>query len=217
MKNQARSTRRVQGLRECGRPRARGSHVDGRRDSRWARSSRDGAAGPAEDEPGLRHGPGRDAAGGPGPDHRLHSAADDRRRPWRGRAPVVGRVVLPAGRHDRDRPRRQVRRPVRSQAHLPDGRRPCSSSRRHVRAGHRNDLADRVAGGPGVRGRLLDGDRDGGDRRRHPAAGAGQVPGRARAPSSVSRPCSGRCSAACSPTTCRGGGSSTSTCRSASR
>ena len=45
-----------------------------------------------------------------------------------------------------------------------------------LRAGHWNDVADRVAGGSGVRRRLPHGDRYGGDRRRHSVARAGEVP-----------------------------------------
>ena len=46
----------------------------------------------------------------------------------------------------------------------------------HVRPGRQHELADRLAGRPGVRRRVPDGDRDRRHRRHHPAARARQVP-----------------------------------------
>ena len=86
-----------------------------------------------------------------------------------------------------------------------------------VRPGRQHELADRLAGRPGVRGRLPDGDRDRRHRRHHPAARARQVPRRAGRGLRSHDGARARCWAACSPTTCPGGGCSTSTCRSASR
>ena len=101
-------------------------------------------------------------------------------RPRRRRAPVLGGLVVPARRHHRHGARRQVRRPVRAQARLP------GSAAMFVVASALCGLAQTMtwlvalARGPGLRRRRPDGHRDGADRRRHPAARARQVPGRAR-------------------------------------
>ncbi len=159
----------------------------------------------------------RDAARVARPDDRVHGAADDRRRPRRARPALLGRHRVPARRHRDDPAVGADERPLRPQAPVPgrDRRVPHRLRAERRRAVARR--ADRVPRAAGPRRRRADDARDG-DRRRH------RLPARARAAtratsrwSSCSRASPGRCSAACSPTTCRGAGSSTSTCRSAPR
>ncbi len=75
--------------------------------------------------------------------------------------------------------------------------------------------ADRVPRAAGPRRRRADDARDGDRRRDRLAARARPLPGLHPDGLRASRASPGRCSAACSPTTPRGAGSSTSTCRSA--
>ena len=70
-----------------------------------------------------------DAAGLARPDDRLDRAADDRRRPRRARAHLLGRDRVPAGDHGRHAALRQARRSVRAQGRA---------------AGRARDLPDRL-------------------------------------------------------------------------
>ena len=129
---------------------------------------------------------------------------------------TLGRLLVPAGGHDRDGAGRQGRRPVRPQAGLPGlgGHVRAGLGLLRVRAEH--ELADLLARRAGLRRRRSDGHGDGADRRRDPVARARQVPGRAGRGVRGHHRARPAAWAGCSPTTCRGGGRSTSTCRSAS-
>ena len=174
---------------------------------------------PGPEEGGQAHGPGRHrrpaarhAARRARPDHRLHRAADHRQRPRRPGAPVLGGHRLHAGLDRRDPAVGQARRPVRAQEALPDRHRHLPRRLRAVRHRPEHAAAHRLPRPPGARRRRADGAVDG-DRRRHrPAARTRQVPGPVRRGLRRDQRRSGRCSAASSPTTSAGAGSSTSTC-----
>ena len=72
---------------------------------------------------------------------------------------------------------RQARRSLRAEDRAPDGDRDLPRRLGAVRAGADHGAADRLPGAPGGRRRRLDRDDDGRDRRRRPAARAGEVPG----------------------------------------
>ena len=135
---------------------------------------------PAAPQPHLRCGAARHAAGRAGPDDRGHRAADRRRRPRRGRPPILGGHQLSAGLDDRHRDRRQARRPVRPQGRLPGGGGVLPRRLGAVRLERIDDDAGRIARAAGHRRRRDHGDGDGRDRRGHPAARTRPLPGRAR-------------------------------------
>ena len=109
--------------------------------------------------------------GGAGPDHRLHGAADDRRRPRRPQPPVLGRDGVPARIDGLDPDLRQARRHVRAQARLPGRDHHLPDRLDAGRPEPVDDAADRLPLPAGGRRRWADGECPG-NHRRHRAAPA---------------------------------------------
>ena len=125
----------------------------------------------------LRRAPARPAARVARPDDRLDRAADDRRRPRRDRAPLVGRDRVPARVDGRRAAVREARRPLRAQARPPDRDRDLPRRLGALRPEPEHGRADRLPRAPGARRRRADRDDDGGRRRPRPAARARPLPG----------------------------------------
>ena len=97
-----------------------------------------------------------------------------------GAGTVLGGDQLPAGRDDRHRAGRQVRRPVRPQGRLPGGGGVLHDRLGLLRTGRVDDHAGRCRARCRASAAAPHGDRHGADRRGHPAARARPVPGRPR-------------------------------------
>ncbi len=114
------------------------------------------------------------------PDDRVDRAADDRRRPRRPPAPLLGGDRVPAG-VDGGRPAvREARRSLRPQARPPGRARALPRRLGAVRAGAEHAAADRVQSNPGARRRRPDRRRDGRRRRPRRAARPRPLPGPVR-------------------------------------
>ena len=114
------------------------------------------------------------------PDDRLDGAADDRWRPRRPPAPLVGRDGLPAGVDGRRAAVREARRSLRTEAGAAGRTRDLPRRLGAVRCGADHAAADRVPRRAGPRRRRAARARDGGRRRSRRAARSRPVPGAVR-------------------------------------